>query len=201
MTDTARDKRLFDTLRAIMGRGLTQGEVDRVNAALYADIVSRPVREASQAAYDIIMKWEGFRSEAYPDPGTGGKPWTIGYGSTTDENGAPIQPGTKWTKLRAQARLVADVSAFERGVQMLIGDAPTTQGQFDAMVSFAYNVGLDIDDDTKAEGLGDSTLLKKHLDGDHAGAAHEFGKWINAGGRRLNGLVARRAEEAELYAS
>lgn len=199
MERTDDDRRLFAVIRTIAGRGLTQAEVNQVNAALYAEVIERPVLEASHKAHDLIMKWEGFRAQAYPDPGTGGKPWTIGYGSTTDEQGAPIQPGTVWPKARAMSRLMADVAVFERGVQLLVGDAPTTQDQFDALVSFAYNVGLDIDDDDKAEGLGDSTLLKKHLAGDFDGAAREFGKWVNAGGRPLPGLVKRRAEEAALY--
>lgn len=192
-------KRLFDAIRQIKGSALTQAEVDAVNAALYVDVITPPSREASSNAYDIIIKWEGFRAQAYPDPGTGGAPWTIGYGSTTDEEGRAIQPGTVWSKARAMARLMADVGAFERGVQMLIGAAPTTQNQFDALVSFAYNAGLDIDDDSKAEGLGDSTLLKKHLAGDYAGAKAEFSKWVFANGKKMNGLIARRAEEAALY--
>lgn len=66
-------------------------------------------------------------------------------------------------------------------------------------MSFAYNVGLDIDDDDIAEGLGDSTLLKKHRRGDYAGAAAEFAKWNKAKGKVLSGLTRRRAAEAAIY--
>lgn len=203
MSDLTRDKRLFDTVRTIAGRGLTQAEVDAINAALYNEIVvtagrGRKVGEAGEA---LIKAFEGCRLKAYPDPGTGGKPWTIGWGSTTDEHGAPIKPGTVWTQERADARLRLELEHFATGVNLLLGDAPTTQNQFDALVSFAFNVGLDIDDDTKAEGLGDSTLLRKHLAGDYAGAKAEFGKWVNAAGKRLAGLVRRREAEAKLYGS
>ena len=94
-----------------------------------------------------------------------------------------------------------DIAAFETGVNLLLDGKPTTQAQFDALVSFAYNVGLDIDDDTIAEGLGDSTLLKKHLAGDYAGAQAAFASWKYNDGKVMNGLVRRRAAEAALYGS
>ena len=84
------------------------------------------------------------------------------------------------------------------GVNSLI-KVPATQGQFDALVSFAYNVGLDIDEDTLAEGLGDSTLLRKFNAKDYAGCAAEFPKWNKAGGVVLNGLTKRRAGERAMF--
>ena len=69
----------------------------------------------------------------------------------------------------------------------------TTQGQFDALVSFTFNLG--------AGSLKDSTLRRKHNEGDYEGAANEFKRWVNAGGVKLTGLVRRRAAEAELYRS
>lgn len=71
----------------------------------------------------------------------------------------------------------------------MIGTAPTTAHQFDALVSFHYNTGA----------IARATLTRKHLAGDHAGAAREFARWNRAGGRVLKGLVRRRAAEAELY--
>ena len=72
---------------------------------------------------------------------------------------------------------------------MAIGDAPTAQGQFDALVTFHYNTGA----------IAKATLTKLHRAGQFARAQAEFGKWINAGGRVMQGLVKRRADEAELY--
>ena len=69
----------------------------------------------------------------------------------------------------------------------------------DQRVSVPVPTGLDIDDDDKAEGLGDSTLLKKHLRGDYAGCAAQFAAWNKAGGQVLRGLTRRRAAEAALY--
>lgn len=196
MTDA---KRLFGVIRDLLGRGLTQAEVDRVNAALYGDVVGAQERRTSDRGIALIHGFESCKLQAYKDPGPTGLPITIGWGSTTDENGQPIRLGTVWSQERADARFRLDLAKFEQGVSLLLGDSPTTQNQFDALVSFAYNVGLDIDNDTIAEGLGDSTLLRKHKAGDYAGAKAEFAKWNKAGGQVLRGLTRRRAAEAELY--
>lgn len=158
-------------------------------------------RRTSARGVALIHGFESCRLKAYPDPGSGGRPWTIGWGNTTDEQGRPIKPGTVWTRERADARFEQFLAGLEAEVNGLLGSAPTTQSQFDAMVSFAYNLGTDIDLDDVPEGLGDSTLLKKHLAGDHDGAAREFAKWNRAGGRVLAGLTRRRAAEATLYLS
>jgi lysozyme len=150
--------------------------------------------QPSPVATDNIMAFEGLHKlrpdgkvEAYPDPASGGDPWTIGYGAT----GAGIRRGTVWTKEEAQERLRRDVERFAAGVREALGDAATTQGEFDALVSFAFNVGLG--------NLEKSTLLRKHKAGDKQGAALEFGKWTMASGRRLPGLVRRRQAEAAIY--
>jgi lysozyme len=154
----------------------------------------------SPAGIALIHSFEDLRLAAYPDPGSkNGKPWTIGWGSTTDEAGKPILPGTIWSKERCDARFAQSIAAFEGGVTRLIGSAPTSQAQFDALVSFAYNCGLDEDEDTIAEGLGDSTLLKKHNAGDYAGAAAAFASWVYNDGRKMAGLERRRAAEARHY--
>lgn len=153
-------------------------------------------RETSPAGIDLIHSFESLhkvlpdgRIAAYPDPGPTGLPWTIGWGST----GPDIGRDTVWTRAQADARFEADLAKFEAGVAKAIGNAATSQPQFDAMVSLAYNIGLG--------NLQSSTLLKKHLAGDNAGAQREFGKWVNAKGKRLPGLVRRRAAEAALYGS
>jgi lysozyme len=152
--------------------------------------------QASANAIKLIQQFEGCAKrrpdgtfEAYPDPGSGGDPWTIGWGST----GPDIKPGTVWTQAQCDARLASHVDDFAAGVAKAVGAAPTSQNQFDALVSFAYNVGLG--------NLNSSTLLKKHKAGDFAGAAAEFPKWNKASGKVLPGLVKRRAAEAALYSS
>lgn len=196
-------KPIFDAVRAMLRRGFTRDEVAALDAALdaaFEPAIAAPANDdarphaASPACLALIRKWEGCarrradgRIEAYPDPGTGGAPWTIGWGST----GPDIAQGTVWTQGECDARLERDVARFAAQVSRAIGDAPTTPGQFDALVSFHYNTGA----------IARATLTRKHIAGDHAGAALEFGKWINAGGRPMSGLRRRRAEEAALYLS
>lgn len=198
----ARAAALFQVIRDIKGSGLTQAEVDQVNRALMADVTAAATtgRRTSQKGIDLVHSFESLRLSTYPDPGPTGLPVTGGWGSTRDELNKPFRLGRTEPREYWDRLFVRDLAATEQGVNLLLGSAPTTQGQFDALVSFAYNVGLDIDDDTLAEGLGDSTLLKKHLRGDYAGAKAEFAKWNKAKGKVLNGLTRRRAAEAALYA-
>lgn len=119
--------------------------------------------------------------------------WTIGWGKTTG-----VREGDTCTQEQADEWFLDDLARFEDGVNRLV-TVPLTQPQFDALVSFAYNVGLDIDEDTKAEGLGDSTLLKLVNAGQFNAAANEFGKWIRQDGQIVNGLVARREAEKTLF--
>nr|WP_256215348.1 lysozyme [Sphingobium sp. AP50] len=93
------------------------------------------------------------------------------------------------TKEKSQELLAADLALFEGAVNR--GGGKMTQNQFDAMVSFAFNVGT--------SAFVTSTLLKKHLAGDYAGAAKEFSRWNRGGGKVLVGLTKRRAAEAALY--
>lgn len=148
----------------------------------------------SPACTALVRQFEGCakkrpdgRYDAYPDPGSGGDPWTIGWGST----GADVKPGVVWTQQQCDARLAADLARFGDQVTRMMVGAPTTQGEFDALTSFAYNLG--------AGNLRTSTLLKLHRAGDKAGAALEFAKWNHAGGRVLSGLTLRRAAEAAMY--
>jgi lysozyme len=149
--------------------------------------------QPSQRCIDLIKSFEQCRLSSFlPTPRD--RP-TIGWGAT----GPDIRLGMTWTQAQADARFESDLLAFATGVNHLLGGAATSQNEFDALVSFAYNVGLDDDADSIAEGLGDSTLLRKHLAGDKAGAADEFAKWDKQKGVVLNGLVRRRAAEADLY--
>jgi len=158
--------------------------------------VTTNAQRPSAACFATVQQFEGCakkrtdgRFQAYPDPGTGGDPWTIGWGST----GRDIKPGLIWTQQQCDARLMRDVETFADQVRAAIGTAATSQAQFDALVSFAYNCGIG--------NLKSSTLLKLHKAGDYAGARAQFARWNKAAGKVLPGLTRRRAAEAALYAS
>jgi lysozyme len=136
---------------------------------------------------DFIKGYEKCRLKAYL-PTKDDVP-TIGWGST----GPDIKLGMVWTQAQADARFAADLARFSRNVSLLLGAAPTTQAQFDALVSFAYNVGYG------EGGLKTSTLLRMHKDGDYEGTAEQFKRWNKQKGRVLNGLTTRRSAEADIY--
>lgn len=143
----------------------------------------------------VAHYFESCKLTAYPDPGSrDGKPWTIGWGHT----GPEVVKGLVWTQAQADAQFLIDVARSERDVAQLV-KVSLTQGQFDALVLFAYNAGSDIDADTVAEGLGDSTLLRKLNAGDYEGAALEFRKWNKNDGKVMRGLIRRRAAEECLF--
>lgn len=151
--------------------------------------------QPSQACINLIQQSEGCAKKqpdgsfaAYPDPGTGGDPWTIGWGTT----GADVRKGMVWSQQQCDDRFSKDLDSFAAKVAQVIGGAPTTQPQFDAMVSFAYNVGIG--------NLASSTLLRMHKAGDFKGAVLEFARWNKAAGKVLPGLTKRRAAESALYA-
>lgn len=125
------------------------------------------------------------RVQAYPDPGTGGAPWTIGYGAT----GRDIGPDTIWTMPQCEKALDYHVMHFYVGVMNL---CPGLKGQpaarIAAVVSWAYNCGL--------RNLQISTFRKRINEQDWDGAAHECLKWNKAAGRVLRGLTRRREAEA-----
>lgn len=137
-------------------------------------------------AVELIKPFEGLRLEAYPDPGTGGDPWTIGYGST----GPGIKKGVKWTLEQAERRLEQDVQKFADGVAAVVKVA-TNQNQMGAMISLAYNIGLGA--------FSGSTLLRKLNAGDYNGAKEQFARWNRAGGRVMAGLTRRRSAEAAKF--
>jgi len=139
-------------------------------------------------AVSLVKKWEGCRLEAYPDPGSGGDPWTIGYGAT----GPGIKKGVRWTQAQADDRLALDVDRFLKGVRSVL-KRPATDAQLGAMTSLAYNIG--------ASAFAKSTLLRKFNAGDIGGAAAEFLRWNRAGGKVMKGLANRRADEREVFQS
>lgn len=151
-------------------------------------VVRSDSRDISDAAIESLKLSEGLRLTAYPDPGSrDGNPWTIGYGST----GPDIRKGMTWTKEQAHARFVADIRRFEDQVEKVLQGAATTQAQFDALVHFAYNIGV--------HALSKSTLLRLHKAGHYDGAVREFARWNKNDGKVMAGLTKRRAEEAAMY--
>ena len=149
------------------------------------------MRHINAAGTALIKSFEQCRLTAYRD---GGGVLTIGWGHT----GPDVRAGLVITQEHADSLYELDIARFEEGVESLL-TVQVSDNKFAALVSIAYNVGLDIDDDTKAEGLGDSTLLKKVNAGDFAGAALEFAKWNHDNGKVVAGLTRRRAAEAKLF--
>lgn len=195
-------KAIFDAARTIKGKSLTQADVDLLNRAITGVIAGatlatptpRSSRKCSPEGVALIHSFEQLRLTSYPDPGSrNGLPVTNGWGTTRDEDGGPIPLGAVWDKAKADRLFARDLAKFETAVDRLLGAAPTTQNQFDALVCFGYNIG------TGDGGLKTSTLLRKHLNGDYAGAKAEFARWNKNDGKVLKGLVRRRAAEAELY--
>lgn len=137
----------------------------------------------------LIKKWEGFKAQSYLCPA--GIP-TIGYGCTYYPNGKPVTlADPALTEPKATALLQAILHHYESGVNRYV-QKPIHQNQFDALVSFAYNLGL--------EALRSSTLLKKvNLNPNDPSIKTEFLKWVHSNGKILPGLIARRREEAALY--
>ena len=141
---------------------------------------------AQAVAAQLVRRFEGCRLSAYPDPATGGDPWTIGWGST----GPGIVKGVTWTQQQADQRLEQDVGKFVAGVQALL-TRPATGNQLGAMASLAYNIGL--------RRFGQSTLLRLFNAGNVASAAKQFDVWTLANGKRMQGLVNRRKAERAVF--
>jgi lysozyme len=139
--------------------------------------------KASETCIAFIKQFEGLRLDAYQ---CSAGVWTIGYGHT----GKGVVPGVRIDEAEAEALLRYDVEKFERGVAELV-TVPLSQNQFDALVCFAFNLGLGA--------LRSSTLLRKLNDMDKLGAAEEFLRWVYAGGKKLKGLETRRQAERALF--
>lgn len=154
--------------------------------------------KVDNAGKKLIKDFEGLRLKPYLC--SAGVP-TIGYGTTRYPNGFKVTMKDKEiTKQQANLYFDNDIIAFEKDLNSLIKGITLTQNQYNALLSFGYNLGMDIDIDMIAEGLGDSTLLKlikrNPLDGN---IAKEFLKWNKAKGQVNRGLTNRRIKESALY--
>ena len=143
----------------------------------------------NQVGIDLITYYEGFKSAPYLCPAN--VP-TIGYGTTRYPDGKKVSlSDSPINKDKAIAFLKHDLTVFELAVDAMATDA-LTQNQFNALVSFAYNLG--------STALKSSTLLKKvNANPNDQTIKLEFSKWVYANGKKLPGLVARRNKEAEIY--
>jgi len=152
--------------------------------------------EAIKIAREALVKpFEGYHKrlpdggcKAYPDPGTGGHPWTIGYGST----GPEITPETVWTHQQAEAALDEHLEYFNKGLLKLSPKVINYPRRQAALISFCYNCGL--------RNYQISTLRKMVNEERWDEAATEILKWNKAAGRVLRGLTIRRQAEAMLLA-
>lgn len=144
----------------------------------------------------LIQGFESRALKAYPDPLTGGEPYTCGWGETEG-----VTPHTVWTPEECDMRFEIALAKREAMVQKYVTH-PMTQGQFDAFVSIFYNVG---EGGPHKDGIGrlkdgrPSTLLRKFNDGDLSGAESEWVKWISPGSPVSKGLLRRRMCELQLF--
>ncbi|MEX0446033.1 lysozyme [Xenorhabdus sp. SGI246] len=141
----------------------------------------------SENGLRFIQQWEGLKLKAYPDPATGGFPWTMGYGHTKG-----VKPGQEITEQQAEAFLHDDLEPIYITIESSV-KVSLTQGQFDALCSFTFNCGVG--------NFVRSTLLKKLNASDYKGAADEFLRWNKAAGKVLRGLNNRRASERQMFLS
>lgn len=125
--------------------------------------------------------------EAYPDPAKGWAVPTIGWGTT----GSNVTRETVWTISQCEQALKEHVAQLEAKVSKILEGSVTNQNQFDALIDFAYNLGIG--------NLSSSTLLGLHKQGRFEEAKAQFGRWVKAGKKVLQGLVIRRKKEADLY--
>ena len=189
-------KVIFDYLRKLSGGVLTQAQVIATDKLLSIDfdavknMLGIPESmSVSNKGVDLICEFEGKRLAAYDD-GVG--VWTIGFGTIKYPNGVRVKKGDTCTLEQAKDYMRHDLIEFEHTVNSSV-KVPLNQNQFDALVSLAYNIG--------SSAFKSSTLVKKLNTGDYQGAADQFNVWINAGGKRMQGLVNRRDREKLLFLS
>ena len=172
---------LFSNFRKLAGGSLSQVQVDQINHLVAG--FQQKAKSVSTSGITLICSFEGLKLRAYDDAvGV----WTIGFGTTIYPNGIKVKKGDTCTTEQAKIFMAHDLKKFESSVNSAVA-VPINQNQFDALVSLTYNIGIGA--------FTKSTLLKKLNSGDYKGASDQFDVWIKAGGKRLDGLVKRRAKE------
>ncbi len=136
----------------------------------------------SNKGIDLIKHFEGCETEAYKCPAG---VWTIGYGHIKG-----VQEGDVITEAQAHEMLVEELNEYENYIHDYV-ECPLNQDQFDAMVSWVYNLG--------SGNLRSSTLLRTLNAGDYAGVPAQMMRWNKAAGKPLEGLTRRRQAEADLF--
>lgn len=149
-------------------------------------------------AIELIKRWEGLQLVAYQDQGG---IWTLGYGTVIKPDGSKVQEGETCTQEQADAWLEQNVAKVAERVHDLCYPVELTENQFNAVVSFVYNVGIG--------NFKNSSMLQyihnRTNDADTVGVANriadEFLRWNKINGKVSKGLVNRRAEEKALFLS
>lgn len=192
----------YSWLRAMSGGKLTQSQVDAGDQVIakngletFASLINfkldatevTGLLDISENGYAIIREFEGFRSTAYKD--TGGV-WTIGFGTIRYPNGVKVKQGDTCTRAQAEKWLKNDSLWVDACLDKHI-KVKVSQNQFDALSSFVYNVG--------ETAFAKSTMLKTINSNDLVGAASQFDRWVYDNGRKIDGLVNRRAKEKALF--
>lgn len=175
-----------DELQAFVA-ALTGWKVDGASVDDKTDTLDRVM---SQKGIEHLKLSEGLRLKAYQDTG---KVWTIGYGHTSAAGGMKVHEGLTITNAQAEQLLKDDLARMTYPVIKRLVKVDLTQGQFDALCSFVYNLG---------EGqVSTSTLLKLLNAKDYKGASGQFGRWVYDNGKKFDGLVTRRESERKLFES
>ena len=182
-----------------LGEQLTPHQLEQFGELYRAAPAPKPQASPSPGGVDwltpclaIVKEFEGCVLHAYPDPGTGGDPWTIGYGHT----GPEVRPGLVWTQQQAEQTLARELPVYRSQMLEVLPMASRWNGnQQAAMTSFVYNLG--------AGALQGSTMRRRLMAGEDPATVvrQEFPKWVNGGGGPLPGLVRRRAAEVALFCS
>ena len=188
------DQALPDELRKRIQPG---GDLRAIWEAAATEAAPKPPQSGSWLAIcaPLVQQFEGCVLHAYPDPGTGGDPWTIGWGSTTYGDGSPVRPGDRIDQAQADQLLNA---RLQRDWQTLAGRIPgwgrMRPGQQACLVSFAYNVGVGF---YQTSGFG--TISRALSSQDWASVPNALMRYVNPGSSVEAGLRRRRTSEGAVW--